>query len=239
MNNILNTKTDQDKHHRRSIRLKDFDYSNPGGYFVTICASNRKYLFGKIANSKMQLNKTGKMIKLVWNELPQNYPGVNTDIFVVMPNHIHGIIVLTPVGAGPCACPGGGQPQGVVPTIPSTRASYDNGQPRGVAPTMLLPDVVHRFKSLTATYYRHSLKQQGLRSFPNKLWQRNYYEHVIRNEEKLNLIREYVLNNPLQWLYDRENPEHIQDKSYEDQWGDFEEILYGKICIISKSDIPV
>jgi hypothetical protein len=92
--------------------------------------------------------------------------------------------------------------------------------------------IIRTFKAAVTTYCRKSKYH-----FFN--WQRNYYEHVIRNEEKLNLIREYVLNNPLQWLYDRENPEHIQDKSYEDQWGDFEEILYGKICIISKSDIPV
>jgi len=231
MNNILNTKTDQDKHHRCSIRLKDYDYSQAGGYFVTICASNRKYLFCKIANGKMQLNKTGKMIKLVWNKLPQNYSGVDIDAFIVMPNHIHGIIVLTPVGAGPCACPGGGQPQ-------------------GVAPTISLPEVVHRFKSLIATYYRHSFKQQDLRLFPNKLWQRNYYEHVIRNENELNLIRQYILYNLLQWQYDRENPEHIPNKNYENQWGDFEEIIYSKTiteqtgCLFhrqktGKSDIPV
>jgi len=209
MDKISVTKDVTEKHHRRSIRLKDYDYSKPGAYFVTICSQNRECLFGRIVDGKMRLNKTGKMIQTIWNELPQNYPGVDIDAFVVMPNHVHGIIVLTPVGAGPCACPEGGQPQ-------------------GVAPTISLPDVVHRFKSLTTTLYRKNLIQNNARSFTIRLWQRNYYKHIIRNEEKLNLVREYILNNPLQWQYDKENPEHIKDKIYDKKWGGFENVLYGK-----------
>jgi putative transposase len=201
--------SDNEKHRRRSIRLKNYDYSQAGAYFVTVCTHNREYLFGKITNGKMQLNKTGKMIKLVWDELPKNYTGVNTDIFVVMLNHIHGIIVLNPVGAGPRACPEGGQPRGVAPT----------------KTTMILPDVVHRLKSLTTDRYwqlQHSFSKS------KKLWQRNYYEHVVRNENELNLIRQYILYNPLQWQYDRENPESVPDDNYKIQWGDFEEMLYEK-----------
>jgi len=209
MNKISDKKYDPKKHHRSSIRLKEYDYSQVGAYFVTICAQDRKYLFGRIVDGKMRLNKTGKMIQLVWNEMPQNYSGVNVDSFVVMPNHIHGIIVLSSVGAGPCACP-------------------DSGQPQGVAPTMSLPDVVHRFKSLTTNRYRQFLIQNGKHQFSERLWQRNYYEHIIRNEEKLNLIREYILNNPLQWQFDRENPERVQDKICDEQSADLERYVYGE-----------
>lgn len=209
MDKISDKKYDPEKHLRRSIRLKDYDYSQTGAYFVTICARNREYLFGKIVEGKMQLNKTGEMIQKMWIELPRNYPGVEIDAFIVMPNHIHGIIVLTGVGAGPCACPNGGQPQ-------------------GVAPTISLPDVVHRFKSLTTTRYRQTLSPKGLHSLPNRLWQRNYYEHVVRNENELNRIREYIIYNLLQWQFDRENPEYIQDKDYQEEWGDFERMVFGK-----------
>jgi putative transposase len=100
------------------------------------------------------------------------------------------------VGAGPRACP--------------ESDSYINpprGQPQGVAPTISLPDVVHRFKTLTTTRYRHGVRQNNWALFPGKLWQRNYYEHIIRNEEDLNRIREYIVNNPTQWAMDPENPE--------------------------------
>ena len=200
---------EKEKHYRRSIRLKEYDYSTPGAYFVTVCALNREHLFGKIVDGKIRLNKTGKIIQSGWGELSQNYQGVNTDAFVVMPNHIHGIIVLSSVGATLRGCP-------------------PLGQAQGPAPTMSLPDVVHRFKSLTTTRYRKSLLQDYSQQFSGWLWQRNYYEHVVRNEDELNRIREYILYNPLQWRYDRENHEYIQDKNYDVQWADFEKLIYGK-----------
>ena len=90
-----------DSHYRRSIRLKDYDYSQAGGYFVTICTKNRQYLFGEIIYGQMVLNEAGRMVQRVWDEIPENYPGIDTDVFIVMPDHIHGIIII--VGAGPCA----------------------------------------------------------------------------------------------------------------------------------------
>ena len=112
---------------RRSIRLKEYDYTQAGFYFITICTQNRIGLFGKIENGEMALNDAGKMIQTAWNEIPIYYNGFDVDEFVVMPNHIHGIIKIKhnnptvdmarPVGAGPRACPGPiGQPQGVAPT---------------------------------------------------------------------------------------------------------------------------
>lgn len=201
-----------DIHHRRSIRLKGYDYLQAGAYFVTICTQNRECLFGGITDGQMALNNAGRMVQMVWDKIPEHYAGIKTDAFVVMPNHIHGIIVL--VGAGPRACPDTkptgvgqsqkGQPRGVAPT--GMEQSRFTGQPRGVAPTLSLPDVVHRFKTMTTKRYADGVKQDGWASFPGKLWQRNYYERIIRDEDELNRIREYILNNPRQWEFDRENP---------------------------------
>ncbi len=185
---------DPQKHHRRSIRLRGYDYSQTGAYFVTICTQGRECLFGEIVDGAMRLNDAGRMLESMWTELPQ-YEGVAVDGFVVMPNHIHGIIVLTiGVGATPCGCPS--QPCG----CPSS------GQAQGPAPTMSLPDVVHRFKSLTTARYRHGVAERGWRAFGARLWQRNYYEHVIRDEDELVRIRTYIEGNPEMWDIDRENP---------------------------------
>ncbi len=188
-------KYDPNKHHRRSIRLRDYDYSQEGAYFVTMCTQNRECLFGDVVDEEMALNDAGKMIKTVWDEIPQFYCGIETDELIIMPNHIHGIIII--VGAGPRACPD------------RHRACPDDvsqpnqtGQPQGVAPTLSLPDVVHRYKTMTTKRYTDCVKQDHWPPFPGKLWQRNYYDHIIRNEKKLNKIREYITHNPLNWEMD-------------------------------------
>jgi putative transposase len=188
------------KHHRRSIRLAAYDYAQAGAYFVTVCAQNRECAFGEVVDAEMVLNEPGRMVATVWRELPHHYPGVEVDTLVVMPNHVHGIIML--VGAGPCARPDVGA---------GPRACPDgvSGQPRGVAPTMSLPDVVHRFKSLTTARYRRGVLQDRWPPFSGRLWQRNYYEHVIRNEEELDAIRQYVADNPGRWEEDSENPDNV------------------------------
>ena len=187
---------DPDIHHRRSIRLRGYDYAQVGAYFVTVCTQDRECLFGEVVGGEMQLNDVGHLIETLWEEMPDHYAGVQVDAFMVMPNHIHGIIILTKkmdtVGAGPRACPD------------------SQGQPRGVAPTaksMSLPDVVHRFKSLTTARYRHGVRNHGWPAFRGRLWQRNYYEQVIRDDDDLNTIQEYIVNNPARWDEDTENPD--------------------------------
>jgi len=179
-------------HRRRSIRLRGYDYSRSGAYFIAICAQNRQCLFGNIANGDMRLNDAGKMIQIVWNELPEYYPGIEIDEFVIMPNHFHGIVVI--VGAGPCACP-----------KISANDHTEKGQPQGIAPTtnLALPDVVHRFKTMTTKRYADGVKQSAWPPFPGKLWQRNYWEHIIRNESELNHIREYIRSNHTKWDLDK------------------------------------
>jgi len=147
----------------------------------------------------MYTNPAGDMVTKAWDELPENYAGMDIDSFVLMPNHIHGVIVLNPTGVGAAPC---GRP-------PSLTAS-NQGQPQGVAPTnekrLTLSDVVHRFKSWTTKLYSDGVKQDGWLPFPGQLWQRNYYEHVIRNDNDLKKIREYISTNPYGWVTDIENP---------------------------------
>lgn len=183
-------------HHRKSIRLRGYDYSQAGLYFITICTQDRLCLFGDVADAEMNLNGAGKMVRTTWDEIPAHYCGVEIDQFVVMPNHIHGIVVI--VGATPRGCPVEGQPQNI-----DGQPRNQDGQPRGVAPTGLsLPDVVHRFKTMTTKKYTDGVKQNGWQPFPAKLWQRNYYEHIIRNEDAHLKIAEYIQTNPQQWEED-------------------------------------
>lgn len=197
------TNYDSNRHHRRSIRLRGYDYTRSGAYFVTVCTQNRLYLFGEVAHGYMRLNDAGFMVQRVWDELPQYYPGVDIDEFVVMPNHIHGIIVLSnaPVGAGPRACPD---------NAALSSLGQQSRQPRQQSDEVIgLPDVVHRFKSFTTDRYRRGVGESGWTPFPGRLWQRNYHEHIIRDEDALYQIRRYIMNNPMRWTIDRENPDAI------------------------------
>ncbi|WP_446007868.1 transposase [Candidatus Electrothrix sp.] len=208
-------KYNPDIHHRRSIRLRGYDYTRAGAYFVTICVQHRECLLGHISvpaavgadprvcpgiSSEIHLTDAGRMVQKIWDEIPDNYPGVDIDEFRVMPNHIHGIIVLTDpvVGADPH----------VRPIDPPSRQNHQ-GQAQGPAPTepLSLPDVVQRYKSLTTNQYIDGVKQNGWQPFPGKLWQRNYWDHVIRNENELHRIREYIRNNPARWQQDALHPD--------------------------------
>ena len=168
---MVNTKK---KHH--SIRLKDFDYASEGAYFITICIRNHVDLLGNFVGTgpracpELVLSDAGKVITETWEQIPKYYHSIETDEFVVMPNHIHEIVFI----------------------------SHPNGQPQGVAPTKLsLSDVVHRFKTMTTKRYSDGVKQLDWKPYYNTFWQRNYYEHVIRDVDESNLIREYIIYNPL------------------------------------------
>lgn len=180
-------KYDSEKHHRRSIRLKGYDYSSSGLYYVTICTQNRELLFGEINQNEMLLNIAGKMIEKWWKELLNKFPTITLDDYVIMPNHMHGIINI--VGA---ALRG--------------RPFRPKGQPHRVAPT--LGDILDWFKTMTTNEYIKNVRMNNWQPFERSLWQRNYYEHIIRNEEDLNQIKEYVKNNPLCWNEDEENPKN-------------------------------
>jgi putative transposase len=193
-----------DKHHRRSIRLRGYDYTQAGAYFVTICAQNRECLFGEIVNSRMMLSDAGRMVQTEWEQLRERFPAVELDAHVVMPNHFHAIVIITDsndtvsVGAGTSPAPVGATTR-VAPT--TSVAPTDAGTQR---PT--LGDIVGAFKSLTTNAYIRGVRELGWPPFDKRLWQRNYYEHIVRNERGLNAIRRYIHDNPARWSADAENP---------------------------------
>ena len=170
---------------RKSIRLKEYDYSQPGYYFLTICIQNRSYLFGNIEHNEMILNPAGCMLQKWWNELRHKFSNVTLDTFVIMPNHIHGIIVITEAQidfdrrGGPMCPP------------------IQNQAP--------LPEIIQWFKTMSTNEYIKNVKEHNWKAFDKRIWQRNYYEHIIRNEKALNIIRNYIVMNPMQWEADREN----------------------------------
>ncbi|ACL03715.1 conserved hypothetical protein [Desulfatibacillum aliphaticivorans] len=180
---------------RKSIRLKSYDYSRPGAYYITICTQNKACLLGQIINKRTVPSDAGKMVCKTWEEIPSRYQGVGLDAFVLMPNHIHGIIILKRKSS----------------VHDCSQRGAESKRPQGDA-EMSLSDVVQRFKSLTTRKYIDGVKQLGWPRFNEKFWQANYYEHVIRNEESFKSIREYIANNPAQWELDKYNPLAINRK---------------------------
>jgi len=178
---------------RRSIRLKGYDYSKAGTYFITVCTQNYEHLLGEISDAEMLINAYGNIVQECWYDLPNHYPGLELDIFVVMPNHIHGIIVLADERAG----------LKPAPTKFTTKSAIS--KPHG------LPEIVRAFKTFSA---RCINRIRGTTGAP--FWQRSYYEHIIRNENELNRIREYIFYNPSRWSLDRENHERTGKDEIED-----------------------
>ena len=202
-------KYNPETHHRRSIRLKEYDYSSKGMYYITLCVNKRLCLFGDIEDGEMKLNDAGKIVDRIWQEIPEYYHCVEIGEYIVMHNHLHGIIILNNdnVGAPPCGRPlmnpKNRQAQGP--------ANGKYGQAQGPAPTagrLSLGDVVGQFESFTMHQYILGVRKHQWKPFHKKLWHRNYYEHIIRNEKELNKTREYIVNNPLKWELDEENPKN-------------------------------
>jgi putative transposase len=184
-------KSDPLTHRRRSIRLKGYDYSQSGYYYVTICTQKRECLFGDVVNGVMVLNDAGRMVKKYWYKLKHKFMNSETCIYGGMPNHIHGILIIKKngVGANPCVRPGGYPDDRIFTQIQTS-----------------LGKMIQWFKTMTTNEYIRGVKQKGWKSFDGKFWQRNYYEHVIRNEAELENIRKYITDNPLKWPEDEYNP---------------------------------
>lgn len=177
---------DDETRERRSVRLAGFDYTSPGGYFVTICTHNRQCLLGNAAWQKI--------VEEEWGKTADVRPGVNPEELVVMPNHVHGIVMI-------------GDAEDV--------GAYSNTPLRGFqSPSRALGAVVRGFKASTARRINRERRTPG-----GPVWQRNYYERVIRSEDELNRIREYIRDNPVRWAFDQENPEGVVDEGYEREWG--------------------
>ncbi len=188
-------KYDPNKHHRRSIRLKGYDYAQAGAYFVTIVAHQRECLFGEVVDGEMVLNEYGRIVEKWWNQIPVHFPNVEICAFVIMPNHVHGIIVITDNGRGAVSAPDG-----------ESRIAKQGRE------TLLrrrtLGQIVAYFK-YQSTKEMNALDGTGAIT---KFWQRNFYEHIIRNNDDLNRIHRYIESNPAMWTDDDDNPANI--KSY-------------------------
>ena len=219
-------------HHRRSIRLKGYDYSQSGMYFITICCQDMLFRFGRVANGEMILNDFGNIAHAEWITLSERFPNVILDVFQIMPNHIHGIIVLENVGAGLAPAHDNAHDNAHenahVPThIPVHTHAHENandnandnwagaspaptnfqndgaGQGAGASPAPTVGNIVGAYKSLVANQCLNICKSRNERM--GKLWQRNYYEQIIRNDNAYQRIAEYIINNPANWSNDKYN----------------------------------
>ncbi len=241
-------KYNPDIHHRRSIRLREYDYSQPGAYFITICTQNRTCLFGNVVDGKMVLNDAGEFARKCWMEIPNHFPRVTLDEFVIMPNHIHGIIIIN-VGAinvrainvgakdfSPQQIPinNNQSPQQIPNNVRAINVGAKDFSPQQIpinkyhSPQQIPINKYHSPQQIPINKY-HS-PQQIPESFQSpsrsigsivrgfkigitkwfrqntdiyNIWQRNYYEHIIQDEQALNVIREYIINNPLKWELDK------------------------------------
>jgi putative transposase len=185
-------------HHRRSIRLRGYDYAGGGAYFVTICTQDKKSLFGEIAEGEMILNEAGSLVQKTWNGLPQRFGSLVLDAFQIMPNHLHGILVLPGPGLDPALAAATGAP--VVQPSAIRRGSACPTQGTASRPPTL-GDVVGAFKSISTIAVNKLMSRTGTR-----LLQENFYEHIICDVTELEIIRDYIVHNPQRWSEDPENP---------------------------------
>ena len=190
---------------RRSIRLLGYDYTQPGAYFVTICAHERQHLFGEVVDGQMRLSSAGRVVDWYWRRLPQHFPHVRLGAHMVMPNHAHVILwIVDAVGAthSPTIS---GQTVNVVPTDgpDQTQRVFGNAssplRPNGPAPGSV-GAIIGNFKSVTTRRINKMNHTPG-----DPVWQRNFYERIVRNERALHAIRQYIADNPARWHLDRYN----------------------------------
>jgi len=185
------------RHRRRSIRLPLYDYSQPGAYFVTICAHSRLCLFGEVRAGSIQLNWAGQVVHEAWQSIPSVSAAITTGPFIVIPNHLHGIIEIAGIPVGAIhELPRHELPQH---ELPDGGGEASRIQRRN----MLLPKIIGRFKMQTAKAINQSRATPGL-----PVWQRNYYEHVIRDEAEYGRIAEYIADNPRRWYEDALHPDN-------------------------------
>ena len=204
-------KYDPQKHHRRSIRLKGYDYSQAGMYFITLCTQHREHFFGHIENEEMILNDAGRMVDKWWQKIPEKFKDIELDVYQIMPNHFHAILINN----------GSVQNKGDAPADSDSSVRAD---PR-VRPDPILGEsspilgdvspvlgehmgsplhaVMQWFKTMTTNEYIRGVKSLDWQPFDKKMWQRDYYEHIIRDQKAYENISNYIINNPRNWQEDK------------------------------------
>ncbi len=190
---------DPQKHHRQSIRLRQYDYSWPGAYFVTLCVREKECVLGEIVDGEMHLSEWGQIVHAFWNEIPVHFSNVSIDSCVTMPNHGHAIITIDHDRRGAVAAPKVAAPRDAEPHVAASAIEAQGGETPPLRPT--LGQIVAYYK------YQTTKRINALRGTPGvPFWQRNYWEHVIRDDVDLNRIRQYIENNPQCWHEDQLNP---------------------------------
>ena len=177
---------DRNRKARHSIRFPGFDYSSPGNYFVTICADQRRCHFGRIEKDEAVLTGLGEAARKCWIEIPEHFPNVEIDSYVVMPNHLHGILVINPK----------------FPAAARQTKSALTAESFGKPVSGSIPTIIRSFKA-AVTKRAH---ESGL-LFTGVVWQRGYFEHVLRDSREFVNAKDYIIKNPLGWAFDEENPE--------------------------------
>jgi len=225
-------KYDPKIHHRRSIRLQGYDYSSPGAYYVTLCSFGKQCIFGRVVNDQMHEYECGKIVRQQWFESAQIRPELELDAFTVMPNHLHGILwIVGPNGVRPGANRNLGLTDCANCVGPSVRRLTDRPKPNAIrspkrgrtpfGPTNRIPAMRPHSLASWASGFKSAVTSR-IRKHWNKphaiVWQEDYFEHVIRDEDELNRIRDYILTNPARWKLDRENPEAGPDAKDELLW---------------------
>ena len=195
-------KFDPDKHHRRSIRVPGYDYSQPGAYFITIVTYQQECLFGKVIDGEMRLNDIGKIVQWEWERLGHRFPFLELGAHIVMPNHTHGILNFIDSVRATRADQTGLYLNNAPPQTGTSDDNNGSPLPRGPKPSSL-GTIIGQFKSRVT---KRLWKNPDLTGTP--VWQRNYYEHIIRNEPEWNNIHLYIESNPLNWATDDEHPSH-------------------------------
>lgn len=193
--------------HRKPNRLKHFDYSTSGYYFLTICTKNRECLFGKIIDRKMVLNRAGLIINKYWLELQNKFKNISLDVYQIMPNHIHGIIIIDDVGNDLRVVPNNNEYN--VKSVRHIGRTLQNGAIQNdsfpIRQQQLLFRIVRWFKTMTTNQYIKGVINNQFSRFNKQLWQKSFYDHIIRNEHSLFEIRQYIKDNPINWGEDRNN----------------------------------
>ena len=190
-------------HQRRSIRLRKYDYSHAGAYFVTICAWQRECLFGEVVDGVMRLNDAGRIVDESWQQITTHFSDVDIDHHVIMPNHFHGIISIVGAGSPRPDSPRPDLSQHVGNTPENQGGNTPENQGGGTPPLRLatLGQIVGYFKYQSTKHINHHRANPGA-----SVWQRNYYDRVIRDETELHAVRHYIIDNPIKWADDENHP---------------------------------
>jgi putative transposase len=196
----VHSKFDPQKHHRQSIRIKEYDYTLPGAYFVTIVTYQRDCLLGDIQNGTIVLNAFGQIADECWRSIPEHFPSVELGAYAIMPNHVHGIIIISGVGARHADDTRRGASVGA--------RHADNRKGAAVLrPNVTRPNVKPGSLGAIMRSYKSAVSYRIHKEHnATGIWQRNYYEHIIRNDRDLQHITDYINANPLRWNEDDENP---------------------------------